>query len=76
MQSAFIDLVKNIAKLINVKSFLTLALTATLIAMLVGAFEPKQEFVALFCTSYGCIITYFFTRKDKDSITFKDNDNE
>lgn len=63
-------------KLLEVKSLITLFLTATLIAMLVGAFEPKQEFVALFCTSYGCIITYFFTRKDKDSITFKDKDNE
>jgi len=57
-------LIENIASLLKVKSLITLALTGTMIAMLVGAFNPSQEFVTLFCTSYGAIITYFFTKKE------------
>lgn len=68
MNEALTELITNIAKLFKVKSIVTLAMTGVLIAMLVGAFNPAQEFTALFCTSYGAIITYFFTRKDKDSV--------
>lgn len=66
----------SLKKLLEVKSLITLFLTGTLIAMMVGAFEPQKEFVALFCTSYGSIVTYFFTRKDKDSITYKGDSDE
>lgn len=54
---------EKIAKLIDVKSIVTLALTAGMIYLLFGSAEPSKETMALFCTSYGAIITYFFTRK-------------
>lgn len=53
-------------KLIDVKSLVTLAMTAALIAMLFGPVNPPQEALALFCTSYGAITTYFFTKPKKE----------
>ena len=49
----------------DVKSFVTIIMTIGLIVLLlVPDIEPPTEIVALYCTSYGSIITYFFTRKD------------
>lgn len=55
---------EKIAKLIDVKSFVTLAMTAGLLALLFCPVEPPKEILALFCTSYGSIMTYYYTRKD------------
>ena len=50
----------------DVKSFVTIIMTVGLIVLLlVSGINPPKEIVALYCTSYGSIITYFFTRKDK-----------
>lgn len=54
------------SKLIDVKSLVTLGLTGCMAALLFGPFQPGQEVLALFCTSYGAVITYFFTRPRKD----------
>lgn len=54
----------KIAKLVDVKSLVTLGLTACLMGLLFSGAEPAKEVLALFCTSYGAIVTYFFTRKD------------
>lgn len=59
----------KIADLIDVKSIVTLSMTGVMIAMLVGSFNPVDEFKVLFCTSYGCIITFFFTKKKNDEAT-------
>lgn len=56
----------KLAKLIDVKSIVTLVMTGALIAMLFAPAKPPTEIVALFCTSYGSIITYFFTKKPKE----------
>ena len=56
---------EKIAKLIDLKSIVTLALTIAMIILLFVAKEPNKEVLALFCTSYGSIITFFFTKKDK-----------
>lgn len=56
----------KLAKLIDVKSIVTLVMTGALIAMLFAPVKPPTEIVALFCTSYGAIITYFFTKKPKE----------
>jgi len=56
---------ERLSKLVDVKSFVTLAMTAALIAMLFAPAEPPKEILALFCTSYGAIIAYFFTKKPK-----------
>jgi len=55
---------EKLAKLIDVKSIVTLGLTVCIALLLFGGFQPPQEALALFCTSYGAIITYFFTRKE------------
>lgn len=55
---------EKFAKLIDVKSFVTLAMTAGLLALLFWPGEPPKEILALFCTSYGSIMTYYYTRKD------------
>lgn len=50
----------------DVKSFVTVSMTIGLIVLLlVPDINPPTEIVALYCTSYGSIITYFFTRNDK-----------
>lgn len=51
----------------DVKSFVTIIMTIGLIVLLlVPGVNPPTEIVALYCTSYGSIITYFFTRKNED----------
>lgn len=52
----------QMAKLIDVKSIVTLTMTLALIALLFSPIDPPKEVLALFCTSYGSTITYFFTR--------------
>lgn len=59
---------EQIAKLVDLKSIVTLLMTVALIVMLFYPNEPSKEVLALYCTSYGAIITYFFTRKDKETI--------
>jgi hypothetical protein len=56
-----------ITALLKVKSILTLILTAALCALLlIPSLHPPESVLALFCTSYGAVITYFFTRKKED----------
>lgn len=54
---------KQLLKLLDVKSLVTLAMTGAMIALLFSPVDVNQDAVALFCTAYGAIITYFFTRK-------------
>lgn len=54
------------AKLIDVKSIVTLLMTLAMVLILTGVFKPSSEAFGLFATVYGSVITYFFTKK-KDS---------
>ena len=54
---------KQLLKLLDVKSLVTLAMTAAMIALLFSPVDVNQDAVTLFCTAYGAIITYFFTKK-------------
>ena len=54
---------KKLLDLIDVKSIVTLAMTAAMIALLFYPGQPNAEAQSLFCMAYGAIITYFFTRK-------------
>jgi len=50
----------------DVKSFMTIIMTIGLMALLfVPEINPPKEILALYCTSYGSILTYYFNRKDK-----------
>ena len=57
---------ERFAKLIDVKSIVTLAMTTAMVLMLTGVFTPTTEVFGLFASVYGSVITYFFTKK-KDS---------
>lgn len=57
-------IVERILRLFEVKSLVTLFLTVCMAYLLFGGVNPPQEGLALYCTSYGAIITYFFTRKE------------
>lgn len=54
---------KQLLKLLDVKSLVTLAMTAAMIALLFYPMEVNPDAKSLFCTAYGAIITYFFTKK-------------
>jgi len=56
---------EQFAKLIDLKSIITILMTIALVVLLFTGIEPSKEVLALFCTSYGAIITYFFTRRSK-----------
>ncbi len=51
----------------DVKSFVTVVMTLGLVALLfIPNVNPPTEIIALYCTSYGSIMTYFFTRKSDE----------
>ena len=50
----------------DVKSFVTVVMTIGMLALLFVPFEINEKVLMLFSTSYGAIITYFFTRKGKE----------
>ena len=56
---------EKFAKLIDVKSIVTIAMTGALIALLFLENEPPKELLMLFSTSYGAVVTYFFTKPKK-----------
>lgn len=56
-----------LAQLLKVKSIVTLLMTAALVVLLFTPIEPSKELLSLFCTSYGAVMTYYFTRKDGES---------
>ena len=58
---------ERFAKLIDVKSIVTLAMTAAMILLLTGVFNPPREIFALFSTTYGSVITYFFVKKTSET---------
>ena len=53
----------KLLKLLEVKSIVTLCLTIGLLLLLTGVFNPPDAIFALYSTTYGAVITYFFTRK-------------
>ena len=54
---------KKFWDLIDVKSIVTLTMTFGMILLLTGVFNPSEGIFALYSSSYGAIITYFFTKK-------------
>lgn len=58
------NFVERVCKLLEVKSIVTIATTAALVYLLVSNKAIQPELLALYSSSYGAVITYFFTRKD------------
>ena len=57
-------MLERIAKLIDVKSIVTLALVATLVYIVVSGKALDNEVFLLFSNVVTMIITYFFTKKN------------
>ncbi len=57
---------EKIAKLIDVKSIVTLVMTIALVVLMFVNVEINKELLMLFSTSYGAVITYFFTKKKEN----------
>ncbi len=62
---------EKLIKLIDVKSIVTLVMTVSLVVSMFSNIEINKELLMLFSTSYGAVITYFFTRKKE-----KNNESE
>lgn len=58
---------KELLDLIDVKSIVTLAMTGAMIALLFVPTAVNPEAQSLFCTAYGAIITYFFTKRPRST---------
>lgn len=57
---------------VNVRSFVTIILTLVLVVcMLWPKIDPPKEILALYCTTYGSIMTFFFTKPDKTRVEEK-----
>lgn len=61
---------EKLSKLIDLKSIVTLVMTVAMVVLLFAEKEPNKEVLALYCTSYGAVIAYFFSKK-----TSEDNKN-
>lgn len=58
------ELQKRLVSLLSVKSIVTLAMTGAMIALLFTPAPVNEAAESLFCTAYGAIVTYFFTKKE------------
>lgn len=60
------EIVKKIAKLIDLKSIATLLMTGTMIALLFYPHDINDELLMLFSTTYGSMMTYYYNRRGDD----------
>ena len=58
---------KKFAKLIDLKSIITLAMTGTMIALLFYPRVINKELLMLFSTTYGSMMTYYYNKKGSDN---------
>ena len=62
------ELTLRIGKLLAVRSIVTLIMTVGMLLLLSGVFSPPDTIMTLYSTSYGAIITYFFTKEKEESL--------
>ena len=67
---------EKFARLIDVKSIVTIVMTLALVFLLIWGKDTDRELLMLFSTSYGAIITYFFTRPEKKAATPQSEEGE
>lgn len=58
---------EKIAKLIDVKSIVTLALVFTLVGIVLSGRKIDEKVFLLFSNCTTMIVTYFFTKKSKEN---------
>ena len=59
-------IIERIAKLLAVRSIITIMLTVGMLFLLSGFWNPNETILTLYSTSYGAIITYFFTKEKEE----------
>lgn len=57
---------EKLAKLIDLKSIVTLLMNIALIIMLFHSKNIDKEILMIFSTAYGSVMTYYFSRKKED----------
>lgn len=55
----------KIAKLIDLKSIVTLLMNIAMVIMLFYNKEIDKEILMIFSTAYGSVMAYYFSRKEK-----------
>lgn len=55
---------ERLLNLLCVKSIVTILMTVLLAVMLLTKIDPPKELLSLYCTTYGSVMTYYFTRKE------------
>ena len=58
---------EKLAKLIDLKSIVTLLMNIAVIVMLFYPKEIDREILMIFSTSYGSVMTYYFTKKGESN---------
>ena len=54
---------EKLAKLVDLKSLVTLLMNIAVVVMLFYPNEIDREILMIFSTSYGSVMTYYFTKK-------------
>lgn len=50
----------------DVKSFVTVIMTIAMVILLFVPFEVNKEVLMIFSSSFGAVMTYFFTKKNEE----------
>ena len=50
----------------DVKSFVTVIMTIAMVILLFVPFEVNKEVLMIFSSSFGSVMTYFFTKKNDE----------
>lgn len=50
----------------DVKSFVTVIMTIAMVILLFVPFEVNKEVLMIFSSSFGSVMTYFFTKKNEE----------
>lgn len=56
---------ERLLNLATVKSIVTIFMTLMMGVMLLADVNPPKELLSLYCTTYGSVMTYYFTRKEE-----------
>lgn len=67
---------ERLAKLLGVRSLVTILLTLGLLGMIfIPGIQPESEILALYCTTYGAVISFFFSEVKKDNAVQKEEED-
>lgn len=58
----------------DVKSFVTVLMTIAMVVLLFIPFNVNKEVLMIFSSSFGSVMTYFFTKKNEEKGGIEDGD--